>query len=165
MNKVIRDCAESIVFIEGGTVRKIYNGNYYYFNRIYDLEGEPYFLEKYKSPYFIELVEQIDGGVRLKNGGVRLGGSDRFDRPLPPKDKLVSWLLGLKEELQRLGIRHRDINPRNIVYDGKEFKLIDFSFATEEDHDLFDEKESSKKHRNYGRDDNIAIDRMLADLK
>lgn len=43
--------------------------------------------------------------------------------------KCLLDIIGGLLELKKLNIFHRDIKPDNIVYDGKDFKIIDFETA------------------------------------
>lgn len=134
---------ESTIHIKNGVARKIYSDMYYDFNEKYNRKGEPYFLKKYKSPFFVEMKKEIEGGIKMKDEGVPLGKNKRdendeyvFDEEMVKKvgrGKIIKWLDGLQKELERLNIEHRDINPSNILYNEKtgELKLIDFTWAIE----------------------------------
>lgn len=103
--------------------------------------GEGYFLEKYKSPFFVNLIEMLRENPPtfvLENVGEVIG-SPRLLFEQHRNETMRQWLEGLDAELQRSNIAHGDITPANIMYNSK-YTLIDFEVATEPDHHLYNEK-------------------------
>ena len=154
---------ESVVEVREHDVVKRYNNRYTRWNERYHRKGEPYFLRTYSSHYFVSLLEERDGAVVLERGEGCLGSSTEFSGDHfanCDKAALREWLLGLKSELDSLGIRHQDINPSNIIKTGKSFRLIDFGWAVESS------AETRRRPRGlnggFGSDDGLAIDRLVA---
>lgn len=135
---------ESTILFLGGTVQKLYKKKN---------TSEADFLERYKSPYFVELIARYSDRIEMKNVGVPMGKNERNEEgdyewdweyvKMVGTQKLKSWLSGLKEELERLGVSHGDICPPNICYNTqtKELKLIDFTFSKKGEYPR-EEKES-----------------------
>ncbi len=134
-NQKIIESGESFIVIEGDTVRKVFK----YFPEAKErMFTEINFLKRYRSPYFIEFIKETDAGFIMKNGGRTMGmnGRPKGDYLFYPsvvkeigKEKLIKWLEGLRDELKRLNVEHRDFAPCNMVTDGKNIKLIDFTRA------------------------------------
>jgi glycosyltransferase involved in cell wall biosynthesis len=112
---------------------------------------ESYFLKKYKSPYFVELLDDGDNWTETELLGEPVGNEWIMD---VEKDKFIKWLEGLRKELKRLKIRHRDIYPKNILHAGDSYKLIDFSLALEEG-------EPEPNQDLHERDDDKCIDKII----
>ncbi len=128
---------EGWISFHGDRVIKTYKPAYYAYNQGYNRRGEAYFLKNFQSPWFVRLLSDCDTQITLQNAGRPIG---RFDsnserrRVLEPEGLdlvgLVAWLKGLEKELLRLGLKHRDLNPSNILYDDtcKKYTLIDFGW-------------------------------------
>ena len=122
---------EGGVKVKKDKVIKTFNSNYFMYNRLFYRRGEQYYLGRYKSPCFIEMLSYDDKSITLKNGGKSIGVMERITLPGLDKKHFLKWLKKLKKALAKHRIYHRDINPTNILYneDTDEFKLIDFAWA------------------------------------
>ena len=150
--------SESTVDIYDDVVIKIYNDDYYKWNITYDRRGEAYFLNKFHSPYFVEIQMATNKHIVMPNTGQPIGSRRRGldDKHYPG---LVYWLKGLREELTRLGIEHRDINPGNILYNGKDYTLIDFNWAVMKKDNPKLKNHPPYLNKKYGTDE-AAIDKI-----
>lgn len=131
---------EAWISYKDDKVIKRFKPQYHDYNRQYNRRGEPYYINKYNSPYFIKCHSWDENGIVMENGGRPIGvydDSTERKRRLEPDGlnllKLVAWLRQLKLELDRLGLKHRDINPTNILYKPQtdSYCLIDFGWMLE----------------------------------
>jgi hypothetical protein len=105
--------------------------------------------------------------IVLENGGEPLEQEDRITSFTENKIinffELVKWLYGLRLELKRFGIIHRDINPSNILYsqETKQFKLIDFNWAEEISEPSGITAPNELNTPGYYQDDDKSIEKMM----
>lgn len=135
----------------GKTVKKHYNDLYYMWNKMYDRKGEARFL---KSPFFVRLIGEFDGGIELERLGEPMGTQEHLTDKDP---KLIPWLRNLLKELKRLGIQHRDIHPANILRYKDTFKLIDFCWANTK-------KYEPGLNSHYSPNDEIAVTKLINEI-
>ena len=132
---------ESVILIHRDSVRKVYKSRNWVSNLKKDgYKGEIYFLKKYKSPMFVELIDEKDH--RLEKLGEASGSCFKFTKT----DGMKDWLKKLSKELDRLEIAHGDINPVNILESGDSYKLVDFTTTREKSDERYKKaKEKDKK--------------------
>lgn len=127
---------EADITYDGNTVVKKFKPIYFEYNDQYGRKGEYYWLNRCRSSFFPEIISHTAEELVTKNAGTPIGAKDVH---VPGKTqwypglnllKCISWLQDLKTELHRLGVKHRDINPYNILYDEAQdtFTLIDLSW-------------------------------------
>lgn len=153
---------EAATYRVGDQVVKIYKPSYFQYNKDYNRSGEGHFLKNYSSKYFIPLLHEDPFCIITPYLGERIGNAYELNHDQFNSEKLCSWLRGLQIELGKLGIKHRDINPSNIIYNknSDDFILIDFGWAIgPEDAD----KESKKPQgmNPYGPSDDEAIEKLI----
>jgi serine/threonine protein kinase len=153
---------EGCIYIYDSRVVKIYSANYFKYNEDYNRLGEGYFLKLYTSNCFISLLEETPFYIVMPYFGEPLGDQCELKIKNFNKEKLCVWLLKLKEELVRLGIKHRDINPSNILYhkDRDDFRLIDFGWAINS-FEKDDETTKCSYLNPYAQSDEEAIDKII----
>ena len=156
-------------------VLKTYKPKYFKYNRRYRRRGEIFYLQKYPSPFFPSLLEHQDGFIVMPHYGNKIYMSRRKCWQIKSEGLnylgLVAWINGLRKELTRLQLLHRDINPTNILYDqhSDKYMLIDFGWMIMQS-DLnkrrmrrrrFNpQKLKPKKLNPYAKDDNEALDKI-----
>lgn len=156
---------ESVVRCYDKYVVKTYLPKYFKYNKVYNRRGEPFYLQNYPSEYFVKPIHYGSDFIVMPNYGGHIGTDERLKRIHLQGDidylGLAKWVVGLKKELMRLGLRHRDINPRNVLYDSenKKYTLIDFGWAI-----LYGEEDGKESHprslNNYAPNDEVALDKM-----
>jgi serine/threonine protein kinase len=160
---LISEGYEAQVYGNGDEFIKVYKPEYFQYNKDYNRRGEGRFLKANQSTFFISLLEENPFYIVMPYAGERIGDMQELDYETFNCEKLCVWVLELKDELKRLGVQHRDINPSNILYhrDRDEFRLIDFGWAIESDELL---KESLKPlgMNPYGLSDDEALEKMIA---
>ena len=146
-------------------VVKTYKHRYFRYNRIYNRKGEAFFLEKYKSPYFASLLGVSPNAIILPNYGEIIAVS-RKNMKLKQLGldylELTRWISGLRAELSRLQLLHRDISPKNILYDKRSNKyvLIDFSWAIAKSDLEKEGKQPEILNHTYAKSDDEAFDKI-----
>ncbi|MDT9215246.1 MAG: tetratricopeptide repeat protein [Limnospira sp. PMC 1240.20] len=166
--ELLAEGSEAKTYKKSNVVIKEYKSRYYSFNDAFNRKGEGYYIKKYRSICFIELLQESPLFIIMPYAGEPIG---IIDKNMPGKRRinlqgldyldLVRWLVYLQKELNRLKIKHRDINPTNILYNRhkNEYKLIDFCWALEEGEP--DEVNSKPSTLNpYAENDNQAIERL-----
>ncbi|WPL11571.1 Mg-protoporphyrin IX methyl transferase [Thiorhodovibrio litoralis] len=128
---------EAEVVLVNGFVHKTFKQAYFDFNKQFSRRGEPYWLQRCCSKFFPKLISFDESGEIMDYCGEPLG---QFDPTLPGRRTFepegvnllafVQWLRDLEAELNRLQVKHRDINPSNILFQREtgEFTLIDLSW-------------------------------------
>jgi len=157
---------EAIVECYEKYVVKIYNRRYFKYNKNYERKGESFYLQKYSSPYFPNLLECKPNFIVMPYYGERICEPRKgYHHVLKGKNLdylgLVRWAAGLKKELAQLQLAHRDINPKNILYDqrSKKYMLIDFTWMIQK----LEENNMNTRHPKlnpYAKDDNEAINKI-----
>jgi len=96
------------------------------------INREIYWAGKLNNPeYFAEPLSTCDASfIVYKNCGESIGNWKKITNKIDYL-KFVVWLKGLEKELVKLNVNHRDINPSNILWDGKFFTLIDTEWMRE----------------------------------
>ena len=119
----------NILYTDDRVIKK-YKPMYYQYNKAFNRKPEAYFLKKYESSCFINLLESNEQQIVMENGGKPIGNRKTITMDLN-QQLFITWLDHLSDELSRHKLHHRDINPTNIVYNKKTktFKLIDFTWA------------------------------------
>jgi len=153
---------EACVYRCGDQVVKVYKSSYYQYNKDYGRMGEGLFLEAHPSQFFISLNQSNPFYIVMPYAGEPVGDLLELHHKGFNNEGFYTWLMGLKVELKRLSIMHRDINPSNILYhkDRNEFRLIDFGWAIGRE-----EKSRATKTplgmNPYGPSDEMAIEKMI----
>ena len=166
--ELLAECTEAKTYKKSNIVIKEYKSIYYSFNDKFNRKSEGYYLKKYRSICFIELLQESPLFIIMPYAGEPIG---IIDENMPGQRRinlqgldylaLVKWLVYLQKELNRLKIQHRDINPTNILYNKQknEYKLIDFCWTLEEGEP--DDVNSKPSCLNpYAENDNQAIERL-----
>jgi hypothetical protein len=155
---------EAFVYRVGNQVFKVYKSAYFRYNKDYHRRGEGLFLRRNPSRFFISLVQENPFYIILPFAGERIGDVSKLHHDEFNNKRLCTWLLELKEELSRLAIIHRDINPSNILYnsDRDEFILIDFGWALGSDELEKADLHPPAMNGYYGTSDDEAIGKMIA---
>jgi len=167
------DGHEAFVTIEKDRCFKIYKDSYKDFDKEYHRYGEVKFLNEYNSKYFPKIILHNDNGFIMDNHGVSIGMRDPLNfknRKLNKSIKydriqLLTWIHDLKIYLLANGLMHRDINPLNITYSYKDndFKLLDFSWSSPEDH-IFS-KSLPLTLNPYGKSDFKSLSRLEHEVR
>ena len=153
-------------------VMRRYEKMYFEFNQMYNRKPEAITMMMKKSPYFVKVYEAGRAYMILERLDIPLGdwqhiGKENMEDILKhtTKEKFIEWLKGLKEELKRMQVWHRDVHPGNIMYSIKQktFKLIDFTWALMDGEPNLGHPDVLNIH--YGRDDNEAIDKMIKEIE
>ena len=166
---MIIDRIDSTIEILSDRVIKTFNAKKFDDDRYYQRKGSLFFLRKHKSDFFIEIKDILieDKGYVMERFGHSLGEDSGFclnrlfDVNIP---SLILWLKGLKEELIKLNLLHRDIHPANILSTGNNFKLIDFAWMTNRD-DMNILKYDGCLNNTYTIIDDTAIEKMILFLE
>jgi hypothetical protein len=156
--------SESTVKLDGYVAIKTYNKNARDWDKRFSRTPECETLRNYKSEYFIPLIDANRDSITTARGEGCLGGTCEFGGihfARSNKDKLCEWLVGLREELNRLELHHRDVHPGNIVKFGDDFRLIDFCWATKDP----SSPRSSGLNSNYFLSDKKSINKMLMEIR
>jgi len=155
---------EATVKCCGDCVIKTYQPRYFRFNEIYGRRGEAFYLQEYPSSYFPRLLESHDGFIVMPNYGDIVGVSHK-EQQLKQNGldylELVRWADGLRKELYRLQLVHRDINPANILYNKihNKYTLIDFGWMIKKG-EPNGRNTYHRKLNPYAKSDNEALDKI-----
>lgn len=152
--------SEAKIIIDGGRVTKLYASSYYRANEQYGRTPEPEWYRRRLIPQMPEVLEYLeeDGGIVLPFLGLPV----RQGRVLLPGasaervQALIDWLIGVQASLNEAGVFHRDLHGNNILDDGENFWLIDWSWASYQ--------EDAPKAPHLPRDGNV-IGNMLRHLR
>lgn len=160
---MLYQATESVVEVEGIYAYKKYLPAYYHFNDLHGRVIEAKLLERLnkKSKCFPLLLGILGDGIILLNHGISVGNLHTFESEIMKQiniPEFIEWLEVLRSELKKHGIKHHDIHPGNICFNGKTFVLIDFCWANAETF-------ADCLNPTFGKDDDAAIDKMIKELK
>jgi serine/threonine protein kinase len=160
---LIHEGYEAFVYRVSNQVFKVYKSSYFQYNKNYERRGEGLFLRRNPSKFFISLLQENPAYIVLPYAGERIGDVAKLHHEEFNNKKLCRWLLELKEELNRFAIKHRDINPSNILYhrERDEFILIDFGWAIGPDESDKEGLHPEAMNCYYGTSDDEAIEKMI----
>ena len=162
---LISEGYEAYVYGNGKQVFKVYKSAYFEYNKEYCRSGEGIFLKNNPSKFFVTLIEDNPFFIAMPYAGKQIGDKHELHCDSFNCKKFRVWVSELKDELIRLGIKHRDINPTNILYHREydKFTLIDFGWAIGSD-EFFKENPRPEGMNPYGPSDNDAIEKMIASV-
>lgn len=164
--KLIGKGYEASIFSVGPYVAKVYTEEYFFYNKEYKRRAESDFLQSVHSNFFADVLYADQFYMVMPNYGKKIGQYTKIESGEIDADKLVVWLSDLKNELKRLQVAHRDINPSNILFNQhtSEYRLIDFSWALQGGE--LERIEFKPAGMNpYGLSDEQAIDNMIEEVK
>lgn len=162
--RIIKEGYEAIVYKKGTLVIKLYKPSSFRENIIYKKSGDGFFAKSLSdSEIFPNVVFSTDLFIVMEYSGEPLGSYTEVTcRNFDPM-AFEEWLLYLREELNRLEIIHRDIQPSNILYNKskKKFFLIDFGWALRyHEKDKLDMR--PKTLNPFAKNDEEAISKLIA---
>ena len=141
-------------------------------NKMSSLENEMYHLNLFKdSPHCIKVIQPTENGYEMERLSFSLGSPGKmFEENVRrmlltiPGEEVLKQLSTIQNTLSEKGIKHRDINPGNILFSEKEklLKLTDFYWAISKNH-----KVGTPAGLNgiYGRRDGDAFKRIREEFK
>lgn len=141
---------ESTCIVDNGIVTKIYNADYFRYNRSYQRHGEAAIVKALPQGLDLKLLHSGECFITMPYYGMAVGEriAHQYDNKkcfLKGDDilSLISWLLKLENLLLDGGISHNDINLCNILFDSVSgrFTLIDYTWAS-----LDNDPSSQSKH-------------------
>lgn len=157
--------SESVVVpVDRCRVRKVYGENCFRHNRSYmrPLEGD--ILASHQSPHIVAFYRGDSSGFTMERLGRPVGDAVGIMHVADP-DALVRFLDAIGPELADQGLRHHDIHPGNILYDGQcRYKLVDFSWARNAG-ESYELPAEGVLNPYYSRDDGKAIDLLRYELE
>lgn len=165
------ETCQSTLEFGGKTVHKKYNTGFKFYNKK-NFDSEIRALNKFKdSKYCIKVTNINDNEYTMEKLDYDLGddrtlNDDHVRRMLfaIDIDTAFKQLDNMLADLKKYGVRHRDINPGNILFSEKEklMKLTDFAWA--EDIDVPTDIPGAVNHI-YTTDDEHAIEQIKEELK
>lgn len=127
-------------------------------------------MKTFDSKYKINIWDVHENGYTMERMDFALGNGKSINKDTISRiffsisiDELLEMLDDLLSQLKSFGIRHKDINPGNILWseNQKTIKLIDF-FWSDFEHEKVDNPDYMNP--NYGIDDEKAIERIKEEL-
>jgi len=129
---------EAICMYSDGVITKIYNENYYRYNRLFNRAGEAKILTKLPPELSLDILHYDNSSLSMPYYGEPVGQrvASQYDSSyvnIKGDDivELIKWLATTTAMLKSAGVSHNDINLCNILFNqitGR-FTLIDYSWA------------------------------------
>lgn len=164
------DTCQSTLEIGRTTVHKKYNTGFKFYNKK-NFDSEVRALNKFKdSKYCIKVSDIGDNEYTMEKLDYDLGDdrtlSDNVRRMFFAIDitTALKMLDEMLADLKKFGVRHRDINPGNILFSEKEKLMVLTDFAWAEDVDFPTDIPGAVNHI-YTTDDKHAIEQIKEELK
>ena len=164
------DTCQSTLEIGRKTVHKKYNTGFKIYNKK-NFDSEVRVLNKFKdSKYCVKVSDIGDNEYTMEKLDYDLGDdrtlSDNVRRMFFAIDitTALKMLDEMLADLKKFGVRHRDINPGNILFSEKEKLMVLTDFAWAEDIDFPTDIPGAVNHI-YTTDDKHAIEQIKEELK
>lgn len=166
INEIIKSSKE-IIRDNQAIIYKFYmNGKTYCLKHYYSCENyEGIFLEKLNGyPEFPKVFEwgHYNGSLYIIMEWIEGERLDKLNLNIESKEKLKDFFIEILDVLKDNFVNHSDIRTENIIYNGDDFKLIDFGVAYSNEYP----RKSKVKEINpkYGENDEEAIKKLCWEL-
>ena len=164
---------QSIISFSNETIQKVFRNTRN--NKLSSVEHEIYCIEKFScgstNIHSPNIIESDDKSYRMERYDFPLGILTKLDESFVRRmlftisiDEVMRQLNRIRDILKEKDIRHRDINPGNLLFSEKEkaIKLIDFFWAETDGKKI---REPTQLNIRYGTNDEKALETIKQEIK